>query len=131
MMSLKKQNKKKKVMVFGVFDGIHEGHRNFLKQAKQYGDYLIVVVAPDEAVRQFKNRIPRFNLPERINFLSKEGIVDKIVKGDRVQYSWKVIKKHQPPIIALGYDQEAIRKELEAIRHSFPFALKINTMDTY
>ncbi len=118
-------------MVFGVFDGIHEGHRNFLKQAKQYGDYLLVVVAPDEAVQQFKNRLARFSLPERINFLSKEGIVDEIVEGDRVQYSWKVIKKHQPSIIALGYDQGAIRKELEAIRYSFPFALKISTMDAY
>ena len=118
-------------MVFGVFDGIHEGHRNFLKQAKQCGDYLLVVVAPDEAVRQFKNRIPRFNLSERINFLSKEGIVDEIVEGDRAQYSWEVIKKHQPSIIALGHDQEAIRKELEMIRHSFPFAFKISTMDAY
>lgn len=131
MMFIKKQDEKKKVMVFGVFDGLHEGHRNFLNQAKQYGDHLIVVVAPDTAVQQFKNRLPHFSLPDRINFLSKEGIADEIVEGDRVQYSWEVIKKYQPSIIALGYDQEAMRPELEAILESFPFSLEIRIMDAY
>ena len=40
----------KKVLVFGTFDGLHEGHKDFLRQAKQYGDHLTVVVGRDSTV---------------------------------------------------------------------------------
>jgi len=34
----------KKVMCFGAFDGLHPGHLDFFRQAKRYGDFLIVSV---------------------------------------------------------------------------------------
>ena len=40
----------KKVMTFGSFDVLHKGHEHYLKEAKSYGDYLIVVVARDENI---------------------------------------------------------------------------------
>ena len=42
----------KRVLIFGTFDGIHEGHLNLFKQAKKYGDYLIVVVGRDENIKK-------------------------------------------------------------------------------
>ena len=44
----------KKVMVFGTFDGLHEGHLDFFRQAREYGDYLIVAVARDVNVKKIK-----------------------------------------------------------------------------
>ena len=46
----------KKVMVFGTFDGIHDGHRHFLREAKKQGEELIVAVSKDEVVQKLKNR---------------------------------------------------------------------------
>lgn len=44
----------KKVLVTGVFDVLHEEHTNFLKKAKDLGDYLIVGLESDVRVRQMK-----------------------------------------------------------------------------
>jgi len=43
-----------KSMVFGVFDGLHEGHLFFLDEAQKYGDNLIIVVASDINVKNIK-----------------------------------------------------------------------------
>ena len=51
-----------KVMVFGTFDYLHEGHKDFFRQAKQYGDELVVVVARDETVKQIKGKLQAFSL---------------------------------------------------------------------
>ena len=40
----------KKVMVFGTFDIIHPGHIHLLKEAKEYGDFLIAVIGRDATV---------------------------------------------------------------------------------
>lgn len=32
----------KKALAFGTFDGLHEGHEDFFRQAKKFGDNLIV-----------------------------------------------------------------------------------------
>jgi glycerol-3-phosphate cytidylyltransferase-like family protein len=42
------------VMTFGTFDYFHPGHKAYLKEAKQYGDYLITIVARDETVKHIK-----------------------------------------------------------------------------
>ena len=49
----------KKVIAFGSFDILHKGHEAYLKEAKSYGDYLVVVVARDENILKFKGKNPR------------------------------------------------------------------------
>lgn len=46
----------KRVLSFGVFDLLHNGHLNLLEQARGLGDYLIVVVARDSFVRVVKKK---------------------------------------------------------------------------
>ena len=48
----------KKVLVGGVFNIIHPGHMHFLKKAKEFGDFLIVVIARDETVKDKKEILP-------------------------------------------------------------------------
>ena len=103
----------KKVMVFGVFDGIHAGHRALLKQAKDLGNYLIVVVAPDHIVTELKGHSPRNGLVGRMDEVGKIRGVKEVLIGDHQNGTWEVVKKHQPDVIALGYDQTALRANLE------------------
>ncbi len=91
-------------MVFGTFDIFHAGHESLLKQAKQFGDHLIVVVARDETVQKVKGRKPENNEKQRVAFLEKNSIADKVVLGNTGN-KYKVIKKYCPDVIALGYDQ--------------------------
>ena len=50
---------RKRVLVFGTFDLLHQGHRYFLTQARRFGDTLIAVVARDEFVEERKGRTRR------------------------------------------------------------------------
>lgn len=99
-------------MVFGAFDGFHPGHLNFFKQAKKYGDYLIVSVGTDKNVQKIKGKKPLFNQKERLDLVSNITIVDKAVLGAQKDF-YKEIKKYAPDIICLGYDQWAKEDEVK------------------
>lgn len=102
-------------MVFGVFDMLHEGHRHFLREAKKLGGRLAAVVAPEAAVLKLKSRMPRLSLRERMKNLSKENLADRIISGDSELGSWRVIFREKPDIVALGYDQKDLEKELRLL----------------
>ena len=93
--------KQKKVMVFGTFDILHKGHFNFFKQAKKYGN-LIVVIARDENVRKVKGQLPKNNESDRLKNVQKS--VGKVILGDKKD-KLKVIRKIKPDVICVGYDQ--------------------------
>lgn len=103
----------KKVMVFGSFDGLHDTHRAMLKEAKSLGDQLIVVVHQDHIVKHITGEFPKLNLTERFEHLEKQDGVDKVVIGDAELSTWNIVKRHKPKIIALGDDQEMLKKDLE------------------
>ncbi len=115
-----------KVMVFGVFDGLHDNHHYFLSEAGKYGDYLIVVVAPDSEVKLLKNKSPRFSLSDRIEKIKNSETAQLVVAGDDEHGSWNIIKTHEPSIVALGYDQQALEEALKIYigKHSLEIELK-------
>ncbi len=121
----------KKVMVFGVFDCFHEGHRAFLKEAKSRGDYLIAVAAQDHIVEHLKGRLPRIDLTERLEALKKEVSVDEAVAGDSKIGTWEIVKKHKPDVIALGYDQPRLKESLEAHLNEFGYKPEIKFMNAH
>jgi len=95
-------------MVFGVFDGYHEGHRYFLRSARKGGECLIVVVARDEYVERTKKRIPKHNLAVRIKSIKEGGLADYVYPSDAQEGSWNIIREKKPDSIALGYDQNML-----------------------
>ena len=101
----------KKVMTFGTFDIFHLGHESFLKQARQYGDYLIVVIARDKTVKKVKGEFTQNNELIRQRAIIKSSLADEIVLGN-LEDKYEVIKKYQPEIICLGYDQTAFIENL-------------------
>lgn len=102
----------KKVMAFGTFDLFHAGHENYLRQAKELGDHLMVVIARDETVKKIKGQAPMQNERERMRNVKNSGLADKVIlgyKGDK----HKVLKKFRPNVLALGYDQFVFTQRLE------------------
>ena len=101
-----------KVMAFGTFDIFHKGHENFLKQARQYGNYLIVVVARDKTVKNVKGEFTQNNELIRQRAVIKSNLADEVILGN-LENKYQVIKKYQPEIICLGYDQKAFIENLQ------------------
>ena len=101
----------KKVMVFGTFDGVHPGHIFFLAQAKVLGKKLIVSIARDINVKRIKNKAPNFDENKRLADITKLGIADEVMLGDKQNYL-EHIAKAAPDLILLGYDQVAYTENL-------------------
>jgi len=102
----------KTVMAFGTFDLFHAGHENYLRQAKELGDQLMVIIARDETVKKIKGNAPVHNENERLKNVKASGIADKVILGYKDD-KYKVLKKFRPDVIALGYDQFVFTQRLE------------------
>ena len=106
----------KKVMAFGSFDILHEGHKHYLEEAKGYGDYLIVIVARDDNILRFKSKKPKHDEAHRLGEVKKLDFVDEAVLGHKDDI-FEVLKEFNPDVICLGYDQKMdegkLREELE------------------
>ncbi len=103
----------KRVAVFGIFDGIHDGHRDFFRQAREYADELICIVGRDEICMQLKNKKPRYSEGERVELVAREELVDKAVLGDSQLSTYSVLVQLNPDVICLGYDQDELEKDLK------------------
>lgn len=121
----------KKVMVFGTFDGIHEGHRAFLRQARTSGQRLIVAVASDKMVQLLKFRRAKYNEQERKNALKELKLADVVVVGDNTPSAYEVVKKHRPDVIAFGYDQRDFYEDVCKYVNEFDFSVELKIMDAY
>lgn len=118
-------------MVFGVFDGLHNGHKAMLQQAKTFGDYLIVVVAQDHIVQHLKGHLPVINMEERIGHLLSADRVDKVVAGDMELGVWEVVNQEQPDIVAIGHDQTLLRLDLQKHFRDFKKVPELRILDAY
>lgn len=99
-------------MVFGTFDIVHPGHIHMLKEAKNLGDYLIVVVSRDQITAEVKGKAPMLDENTRLEHIKKLNIADKVRLGNLGKDRYQAIREEEPDIIALGYDQVAFVDKL-------------------
>jgi FAD synthetase len=104
----------KKIMVFGTFDGLHQGHLNFFKQARNLHQFpfLIVSIARDKNVLKIKGKYPNLSEQARMILVQKCKLVDRVVLSG-IKNHIPHIARMRPDIIALGYDQWAYVKNLK------------------
>lgn len=95
-----------RVMVFGTFDMLHDGHLDLFRQARALvpDPHLIVSVARDLVAARIKGAAPRHSEAERRDLVAASDLVDSAVLGDAEGYMPHIVAA-QPDIIALGYDQ--------------------------
>jgi cytidyltransferase-like protein len=100
-------------MVFGVFDGLHPGHRYFLDAASKQCETLVVVVALSEIVMLIKKHAPRFDFDERVKCIQNFNPKLSVVPSDKTIGTWEVFKKYSPDVVFLGHDQTALACALD------------------
>jgi len=111
----KERNKKKVVLASGVFDLLHLGHVKFLEAAKREGGKdakLIVIVARDSTVEKIKGRKPIIPEKQRCALINSLKVVDEAILGYETINLVEVINKIKPDLIALGYDQKIMEKNI-------------------
>ncbi len=124
-------NKKNKVMIFGTFDIFHEGHKNFLRQSKSEGNYLIVVIAREDTIKKLKKYNPINTEKHRLKTIIKSNLADEVILGNKTN-KYSIIKKHKPDVICLGYDQKFFIDKLETKLKEFGLAnTKVKRMKSH
>jgi FAD synthetase len=109
--------KKKRVVVFGIFDGVHDGHRDFFRQAKKMGDELWAIVGRDAVAKQLKGRKPKYGENERVQLVQAEPFVTNALLGDKELSNYSVLVHCNPDIVCMGYDQQELEVDLRRWVH--------------
>ena len=110
-----KSRKKKVVLASGVFDLLHLGHVKFLEEAKKAGGEnakLVVIIARDSTVEKTKSKKPIMSEDQRRALVESLKVVDKAVLGYENLDIGEVIDNVKPEVIALGYDQTDMEREV-------------------
>ncbi|MDD5997553.1 MAG: Gfo/Idh/MocA family oxidoreductase [Bacteroidales bacterium] len=94
----------KKVITYGTYDLLHQGHINLLKRAKELGDYLIVGVTSDSFDRGRGKLNVRNNVLERVEAVKATGYADEVIIEDYVGQKIDDIQKYNIDIFAIGSD---------------------------
>ena len=101
-----------RVMASGVFDLIHPGHISYRKQARAFGDELVVVVACDDTVRKQKHE-PITPDYMRARIVENLKPVDRAIVGRNTGNIYEILEEIKPDIIVLGFDQHFDEADLE------------------
>ncbi len=99
-----KKNHKRVVLANGIFDILHVGHIRYLKEAKKFGDVLIVAVNSDSSTKRLKgDRRPILDENSRVYIVSKIKYVDYVFLFDDLNVE-NVLEILHPDIHVKGGD---------------------------
>lgn len=98
-----------KTIVFtnGCFDLLHRGHIEYLSQAADFGDVLVIGLNTDASVRRLKGpHRPIQDEFSRAHLMAALEFVDLVVCFDE-ETPYKLIQKVQPDVLVKGADYKA------------------------
>lgn len=94
----------KKVITYGTYDLLHQGHINLLRRAKELGDYLIVGVTAD-GFDQNRGKINiQQSLVERIEAVKATGFADQIIVEEYEGQKIDDVRRYDVDIFTVGSD---------------------------
>ena len=93
-----------KVITYGTYDLLHQGHLNLLRRAKELGDYLIVGVTSDSFDRGRGKLNVKNNVLERVEAVKATGYADEVIIEDYLGQKIDDIQKYDVDIFAIGSD---------------------------
>ena len=94
----------KKVITYGTYDLLHQGHINLLRRAKALGDYLIVGVTSDSFDKGRGKLNVRNNVLERVESVKATGYADEVIIEDYLGQKIDDILRYGVDIFAIGSD---------------------------
>ena len=101
-----RQTMEKLVFTNGCFDILHAGHVEYLKEAREEGDRLIVAVNSDESVGRIKGEgRPINSLERRMTMLEGLACVDWVVSFDQPTPEI-LLEKILPDVLVKGGDYD-------------------------
>ena len=94
-----------RVAVSGYFDPIHVGHLEYLKMAKELGDYLVVIVNNNHQCKLKKGK-PFMDQNDRLEIVKALRFVDEVFLSiDNDRTVCKSLEAVRPNIFANGGDR--------------------------
>lgn len=99
----------KRVLTYGTFDLLHEGHVNLLKRSKDLGDYLIVAVSTDE-FNAIKNKKSYFPYESRKKMVEAVRYVDLVIPENVWEQKVEDIQRYNIDVVVMGADWEGSDK---------------------
>lgn len=94
----------KRVITYGTFDLLHYGHINLLRRAKEYGDYLIVVLSTDEFNWIEKQKKCYFSYEKRKQLLEAIRYVDLVIPENKWNQKINDIEEYHVDTFVMGDD---------------------------
>lgn len=122
------RKKEKVVLVGGVFDIVHPGHVFFLQKAREFGDYLCVVVARDSTALKLK-RAPVVPENQRVEVVGALKSVDFAVLGYEGKDFIEIVKDIMPDVIVVGPNQMHDVKDLRGKLKKAGLAAAVKRVD--
>lgn len=94
----------KKVITYGTYDLLHQGHINLLRRAKELGDYLIVGVTADGFDQERGKINVQQSLVERIEAVKSTGYADMVIVEEYEGQKIDDIKRYDVDVFTVGSD---------------------------
>lgn len=94
----------RKVITYGTFDLLHEGHINLLKRAKELGDYLVVGVTSSDFDRHRGKINVQQTLAERMRAVRDTGYADEIIPEEYYGQKIDDIRHYGIDVFTVGSD---------------------------
>lgn len=94
----------KKIITYGTFDLLHNGHLNILKRAKALGDYLVVGVTSDNYDASRGKLNVHQSLSERIQNVKNTGLADEVIVEEYFGQKVEDVQKYQIDTFVIGSD---------------------------
>ncbi len=120
---------KKITFTNGCFDIIHVGHVRYLRNAKAFGDILIIGLNSDKSVSSIKANRPINPQNHRAEILSSLEMVDYVVLFDE-ETPYELIEFIQPDILVKGGDwkkEDIVGSDIANETHSLPYVEGVST----
>ena len=124
-----KAQAKRVVFTNGCFDIIHIGHIRYLRQARTFGDLLVVGINSDRSVSIIKPDRPVNSQDQRAEVLASLEMVDYVTIFDE-ETPYELIKSIEPDVLVKGGDwkkEDIIGSDIAKETHSLPYIEGIST----